>query len=360
VNNIPTALLAEGAFADDGMSKTCYGLLRYSPEAVVAVIDSSHAGEDACSISGLGRGIPVVADLSSAMEYGPRRLVIGVAPAGGALPQAWREQIILALENGLEVVSGLHTILGEDLELVAASTAGCGAITDLRLPPDDLDVGMGLAQKVRAKVVLTMGTDCNAGKMTTSLELVQLARKKGIKAAFCPTGQTGIAITGTGIAIDHVVSDFMAGAAERLVLEASEREEPELIVVEGQGGLAQPSYSGVTLALMHGSLPDAMILCHRATQKVTEHVKLPMPPLDEHVRLCEEAMRLVKPAKVAALALHTRGMPEDEASKAVEDAARLTGLPATDPVRFGTEMLLEALRPFSEKKPLYSESPARE
>ncbi|MBN2288878.1 MAG: DUF1611 domain-containing protein [Candidatus Glassbacteria bacterium] len=353
MRGIPTVLLAEGAFEDDGMSKTCYGLLRYAPETVVAVIDSRHAGSDAFPVSGLGRGIPVVADLTAALSFGPRRLVIGVAPAGGALPADWRRQLILALEKGLEVVGGLHTILGEDRELAAAAARGSGKITDLRRPPEDLPVGTALAQQATARVVLTMGTDCNAGKMTASLELVQLARSRGIRAAFCATGQTGIAIAGSGIAIDHVLSDFTAGAAERLVLEAFERENPELIVVEGQGGLAQPSYSGVTLSLMHGCLPDVMILCHRATQKYVEHVNWPMPPLDEQVALCEQAMRLVKPAKVAALALHTRGLSDSKASRAVQEASRLTGLPATDPVRFGCEVLLEAVKPLSEKVPLY-------
>jgi len=354
MEKLPTVLLAEGAFADDGMSKTAYGLLRYAPETVVAVIDSGHTGSDAYSVSGLGRGIPVVADLAAALKFAPRRLVIGVAPAGGALPTEWRIQLILALEKGLEVVSGLHAILGEDKELAAAAARGAGKITDLRLAPDNLEVATAKAQKVKARVVLTMGTECNAGKMTTALKLVQLARRRGIAASFCATGQTGIAIAGTGIAIDHVVSDFTAGAAERLVLEAFERENPALIVVEGQGALAQPSYSGVTLSLMHGCLPDVMVLCHRATQKNVDHVNWPMPPLSDQVALCEETMRLVKPAKVAAVSLHTRGLSESEAIRAVENASRHTGLPATDPVRFGAEALLQALEPLSEKVPLYS------
>ncbi len=356
MEKLPTVLLAEGAFADDGMSKTAYGLLRYAPETVVAVIDSFHAGSDAYSVSGLGRGIPVVADLAAALKFGPRRLVIGVAPAGGGLPGQWRSQLILALEKGLEVVGGLHTILAEDKELAAAAARGGGKITDLRLTPDDLEVGTALAQQVRARVVLTLGTDCNSGKMTTALELVQLARNQGVAAAFCATGQTGIAIAESGIAVDHVVSDFTAGAAERLVLEAFELEKPDLMVVEGQGALAQPVYSGVTLSLMHGCLPDAMILCHRATQKLVDHVNLPMPPLNEYVALYEEAMRLVKPAKVAAVSLHTRDLSESEAESAVEEASRLTGLPATDPVRFGADVLLQAVEPLSEKVPLYSGS----
>jgi uncharacterized NAD-dependent epimerase/dehydratase family protein len=353
---VPTVLLAEGAFDDDGMSKTAYGVLRYAPESVIAVIDSSHAGEDACAVSGLGRGIPILPDLAACLSLNPERLVIGVAPAGGVLPPHWRKTVLLALENGLEVLSGMHSMLGEDKELAAAAERGGGKIVDLRKSPEGLEVAFCRAQRVDATVVLTVGTDCNAGKMTAALELVREAGRRGIRGAFAPTGQTGIAIAGWGIAIDHVLSDFTAGAAEKLVLEAGADPSVRLIAVEGQGGLAQPSYSGVTLSLMHGSCPDAMILCHRATQRTMEHVEWPMPPLADHVALYEAAMLLVKPCKVRALALNTRGLEENAARRAIEEASRGTGLPATDPVRFGAGVLLDALLENGalHKTPLYS------
>ncbi|RLB34685.1 MAG: DUF1611 domain-containing protein [Deltaproteobacteria bacterium] len=353
-----TALLAEGAFGDEGASKTAYGILRYVPESVLAVIDSEHAGRDAFQVSGLGRGIPVVRDLAAAIALGAKRLVIGVAPAGGALPEKWRRDIVRALKKGMEVVSGLHTMLGEDEEFQAAAEEGGGRIVDLRRVPEDLDIAICRAQEVSAAVVLTVGTDCNTGKMTTALELAGEGTRRGIETRFCATGQTGIAIAGWGIAVDHAISDFTAGAAERLVLEAGKDKNVKLIVVEGQGALAQPMYSGVTLSLMHGSLPDALILCHRATQRKMDHVELPMPPLAEHVKMYEQAMRLVKPAKVKAIALNTRGLDEDSARRASETAQRETGLPAGDPIRFGAGFLLDAILEDSLKKvPLYSGPP---
>ena len=354
-----TVLLCEGAFADFGTSKTAYGILRFSPESVVAVIDSTNAGRDAFEVSGLGRGIPVVRDLEAALAFSPRRLVIGIATVGGVLPPALRKIVFTALEKGLDVHNGLHEMLADNPELKAAAERGGGGIVDLRREPENLEVGTLRAQQVPACVVLTVGTDCNTGKMTTALELLREAAGRGIESRFCATGQTGIAIAGWGIAIDHVLSDFTAGAAEWLVREAGKDKKVRLIAVEGQGALAQPVYSGVTLSLMHGCLPDAMILCHRADQDKIEVVDTPMPPLTEHIRLYEEAMRLVKPAKVKALAINTRGLEQEEALRLLEEASRSTGLPATDPVRFGAEKLLEALlREDLRKIPLYSGGPA--
>jgi len=349
-----TVILAEGSFADFGESKTAYGILRFIPETVVAVIDSEHAGKDSSEVSGLGHGIPIVADLASALQHKPQRLVVGIATAGGWFPSELRKIIVEALENGLEVVSGLHIMFSEDDEFRAAAARGGGRIVDLRKEPENLPVGTLQAQKTDAFVVLTVGTDCNTGKMTTSIAVVREAEKRGIKARFAPTGQTGIAIAGSGICIDHVLSDFTAGAAEKLVLEQASASGVQLIVVEGQGALAQPVYSGVTLSLMHGSLPDAMILCHRAGQDLVEIVDTPMPPLTDHIRLYEEAMRLVKPAEIKAVALSTRSLDEAEAEKAIQQAKKETGLPVTDPIRFGAGVILDALCADGLKKvPLY-------
>ncbi|MCE5273231.1 DUF1611 domain-containing protein [bacterium] len=352
-----TVILAEDALGDDGMSKTAYGLLRYAPESVLAVIDSRNAGRDCAEVTGIGKGIPVVPSLIACLDLNPKRLVIGVATAGGVLPNGWRGQIKTALENGMEVVSGMHGLLAEDPELALLAGRCGGRITDLRKSPDDLPVAFCKAQNVTAGVVLTVGTDCNAGKMTASLEMLREAERRGIRSAFCATGQTGIAIAGRGIAVDHTVSDFTAGAAEKLVLDEGADESVRLIFVEGQGALCQPSYSGVTLALLHGSCPDAMVLCHRATQARVMHVEWRMPPLTEHIALYDAAMRLVKPGcRVKAVALNTRGLEEQPARRMIEAAERQTGLPATDPVRFGAGPLLDALlvNGLLPKQPLYA------
>ena len=350
-----TVILAEGSFADFGTSKTAYCILRFEPESVVAVIDSQHAGKDAAEISGLGHGIPIVPDLATALQYNPQRLVIGIATAGGWFPQEWRKDIVHALEIGLDVFNGLHQMFSGDEEFKAAAARGGSRIVDLRKEPEGLVVASLRAQQVRASVVLTVGTDCNTGKMTTAYELVREAQSRGIKTRLAATGQTGIILTGRGISLDHVLSDFTAGAAEKLVLDEAADSSVELVVVEGQGGLAQPVYSGVTLSLMHGSLPDAMILCHRADQTEVELVETPLPPLADHIKLYEESMRLVKPSRIIALSVSTRGMDENAAREVIDQAQAETGLPATDPVRFGARVLLDALLENGlEKVPLYS------
>ncbi len=349
-----TILLCEGYLHDPGYSKTAYGILRFAPERVVAVIDSNHAGKDCGEVSSLGKGIPVVGSVPDTLALNPDTLVIGVATVGGVLSPELRAAVKQALEAGLEVHNGLHEMLADDPVLAEITRKNGGRIVDLRAEPEDLDCASLKAQQVDALVVLMVGTDCNTGKMTAALEVVGEARRQGIRTRFCATGQSGIAITGRGIAIDHVLSDFTAGAAEKLVLEAGAQQGVELILVEGQGALAQPVYSGVTLSLMHGSLPDAMILCHRAGQELLEIVDTPMPPLVEHIRLYEQAMRLVKPAKVAAVALNTMDLSESDARGAIERVTEETGLPATDPSRFGAQTLLDAVcRTGMNKVPLY-------
>ncbi len=349
-----TILLCEGYLHDPGYSKTAYGILRFAPERVVAVIDSSHAGKDCGEVSSLGKGIPVVGSVSDALAFNPDTLVIGVATVGGVLSTELRAAVKQALEAGLEVQNGLHEMLTDDPVLAEIARKNGGRIADLRADPGNLDCASLKAQQVDALVVLMVGTDCNSGKMTAALEFVREAGRRGVESRFCATGQSGIAIIGRGIAIDHVLSDFTAGAAEKLVLEAGAEQGVELILVEGQGALAQPVYSGVTLSLMHGSLPDAMILCHRAGQELLEIVETPMPPLVEHIRLYEQAMRLVKPAKVAAVALNTMDLSESDARGAIERVTAETGLPATDPSRFGAQTLLDAIRRTGMNKvPLY-------
>ena len=193
------------------------------------------------------------------------------------------------------------------------------------------------------QIVLTVGSECAIGKMTVSLELEREARSRGLAAEFVPTGQTGIAIAGWGIAVDAVVSDFLAGAAEQLVVEGHERG-GELLLVEGQGSLIHPAYSGVTLGLVHGSAPHAFVLCHLAGQTEVEgypgHPILPLPDL---VELHERIALPARPARVAAVALNTRHLDDEQARDAIDAAEAETGLVADDPVRFGPSRLLDAV-----------------
>ncbi|MGZ4431835.1 MAG: DUF1611 domain-containing protein, partial [Gaiellales bacterium] len=302
------AILAEGGFAEHD-AKTATGMLRYGAEPTVAVIDSSRAGTRVSDhIAGLRSDVPVVAGLEEALRLEPTTLLIGVAPAGGKLPPTWRRTILDAIRAGLDVESGLHDLLADDPELAAAAAARGVEIRDLRRPPAGLDVPTGEGLTVDAFTVLTVGSDCALGKMTVCLELDAEARRRGLASTFVPTGQTGIAIAGWGIAVDEVISDFVAGAAERLVLEGHRRAGPGGVLwVEGQGSINHPSYSGVTLGLLHGSAPHTMLLVHEAGRT---HIDMPGggPPLPPLPHLIEDYQRLagyVRPAEVAAVALKT-------------------------------------------------------
>ena len=332
----PTLILAEGFSADTHYGKTMRGVLRYRREDVVAILDSERAEETE-------DGLPVVGDVAAALPYGPRVALVGVATQGGRFPPAWREILADCITSGLSVENGLHQMLGDDPQLRPLADRHGVELRDLRRPPDGLDCPTGENLEVPARIVLTVGSDCAIGKMTVSLELDRAARERGIASVFVPTGQTGIAIAGWGISVDAVVADFVAGATERLVVEGARRG-GELLWVEGQGSLVHPAYSGVTLGLFHGSVPHALVLCHRAgTTEVEGYPGHPLPSLPELVELHETISLRVRPAKVVAVALNTAGLDDDEAAAAVADAARETGLPTADPVRDGPASLLDAV-----------------
>jgi uncharacterized NAD-dependent epimerase/dehydratase family protein len=313
-----------------------HGVLRYRRADVVAILDSARAGESES-------GVPIVGHVDDALPYDPWVALVGVATQGGRFPPAWRDVLRRCIECGLSIENGLHEMLADDPELrPLADTAGV-ELRDLRRPPAGLDCATGANLDVDARIVLTVGSDCAIGKMTVSLELDRAARERGLASVFVPTGQTGIAIAGWGIAVDAVVSDFLSGAAEQLVVEGRRRG-GELLLVEGQGSLVHPAYSGVTLGLFHGSAPHALVLCHRAgAREIEGSPGHPIPPLRELVRLHEEIALPRRPARVAAVALNTAGLDDAGAARAVAAAADETGLPACDPVRDGAEPLLEAV-----------------
>jgi D-glutamate N-acetyltransferase len=330
-------ILAEGFSGDPHHGKTMRGVLRYRRESVVAILDSTRAGETE-------EGLPVVASVDDALRFAPTTALVGVATQGGRFPPAWSDLLRACVANGLDVENGLHVFLGDDPELVDLARRNNVELRDLRRPPRDLNVPTGANLDVEATVVLTVGSDCAIGKMTVSLELDREARARGLRSAFVPTGQTGIAIAGWGIAVDAVVSDFVAGAAERLLLEGVERGGEDIVFVEGQGSLLHPAYSGVTLGLLHGSAPDLYVLCHLAGQEfVDDDPRFPIPPLSELVELHERISLPAKPARVACIALNTRFLDDQGALRAIAHAEDETGLPADDPVRFGASKLVEGL-----------------
>lgn len=339
------AILSEGAFGDLP-SKTAMGVIRYGRDPVVAVLDSTRAGRNVKEWLGEAFDIPVVASLAEALAYHPDALLIGIAPQGGRIPPDWRRTIMQAIDSGLDVVSGLHEFVSEDPEFVAAAVARGVALVDHRKPPDFQGVSSGRAHRPGTHVILTVGTDCAIGKMSVALELRRSATQAGLSAVFVATGQTGIMIEGWGAAVDRLVSDFVNGTVEWLV----ERAEGmgDWIFVEGQGSLDHPAYSAVTLGLVHGATPDAMVLVHQPGR--TEHHGWEgrdgarLESLVPFIRLHEEVAALVRPSRVAAVALDTHEMSESAARAEISRVSHETGLPTDDPVRFGGERLLDALR----------------
>lgn len=339
---VPTvAILAVGQLTR-ATAKTAVGVLRYAPYPVVAVIDPDRAGTDASTHVGVGTGVPVVATVDDAVARGADTVLVGTAAAGGRIPDGYRPFLAQALRRGLAVWNGLHERVLTDPSLRRAAEAGGGTVRELREPPAGLPIGGHRRPRDGVTVVLTVGTDAAVGKMTASLEIVAALRRAGESAAFVATGQTGIAIAGEGIAVDAVVADFIAGAAERMVCEAAER--AEWVIVEGQGSLTHPGFSGVTLGLLHGAGPDLMVLCHdaaRRTMKGYDAEGLPVRSLRECVGIYEDAASWRRPpdhprARVVAVALNTAGIsPASSALAARREAERETGLPAADPIREG-------------------------
>jgi uncharacterized NAD-dependent epimerase/dehydratase family protein len=328
-------ILAEGYSADPHYGKTARGILRYSPHATVAILDSTRAGETM-------DGVPVVGSVDDALRFDPTTAIVGVATQGGRFPPEWRALLERSIANGLDIESGLHEFVADDRELAELARRHGVELRDLRRPPDDVNVATGANLEVDAQIVLTVGSDCAIGKKTVALELDLEARRRGLASVFCPTGQTGIAIAGWGIAVDAVVADFLAGAAERLVVEGAKRG-GRLLFVEGQGALCHPLYSGVTLGLVHGAAPHAFVLCHKAGATEIEGCPgHPIPPLRELVELHERISLPARRASVLAVALNTDDLDDEGARRAIAEVEEETGLPCDDPLRYGPCRLLDA------------------
>ncbi len=333
-----------------GHSKTAEGVIRYGPSPIAAVVDRQQAGKKASDICGAGENIPIVATVEEAHKLGGEAMLLGCAFIGGRMPEAWREDILKALSLGMDVINGLHDFLTNNEEFVAEAKKHNCKLIDLRKPPDNLPIAHGRGRKVDALTVLAVGTDCSVGKMTLALELDKLAKKRGYKSGFVATGQTGIMIAGSGIAIDRVIGDFMAGAIEELVLEAAPG--LDMLFVEGQGSIYHPGYSGVTMSLMHGTAPEAMILCHKAgLTSINSEGEFPIPDLNDAIKMYEAVAGMIRPAKIVGICVNTFGLGESEARSLVDGYAKHTGLPATDPVRYGVENLVDALEVVYKSKP---------
>jgi uncharacterized NAD-dependent epimerase/dehydratase family protein len=271
--------------------------------------------------------------VSDAIDAGVRTAIVGVAPVGGQIPDHWLPQLIKLARAGINIASGMHSKLKSMPDLVAAAYKGGSSLTDVRVPPDNIPIGQGRPRS--GKRVLMVGTDCAVGKKYSALALHRELERRDIKATFRATGQTGIMIAGEGIPIDAVVADFISGAAEIL---SPDNDDDHWDVIEGQGSLLNPSYSGVSLGLLHGSQPDALVLCHDATRTETLEVfgDYPIPELDEVI---DDALRLARRTRpgcfCAGVSVNTSAMTDFERDGYLGKLQDHLGLPCVDPVAIG-------------------------
>ena len=347
-------ILTEGHGIDD--AKTATGVIRYGSDDIVAVLDSTMVGRNV-SESLPGHDIPFVGRLSDALD-GPVRpdgLLLGIAPTGGKLPPAWRSIILEAIDAGLDIHSGLHQFLAEDPEFAGAAARTGSRLIDYRRPPDRMETTLGRRHLPGKRVILTVGTDSAIGKMSVALELVAAGRRDGASAVMVPTGQTGMMIEGWGVAVDRLISDFTNGTVEWLVEQGEAR--GDWVFIEGQGSIDHPAYSAVTMGLIHGGTPHAMVLVHKPG--LAEHdfdhlpdVSFPIAPLVPFIEMHERIAELIAPSKVVAIALNTSLYASDDEARALVAAIRKeTGLPTDDIVRFGADGLWSAIRDAVEALP---------
>jgi uncharacterized NAD-dependent epimerase/dehydratase family protein len=333
----PIALYMEGNLTGP-FAKMGLGVLRYSPNPIVAVIDSSFAGRSTDEF-GVPRAVPIVASVADAVSLGASAMILGIAPPGGLIPNAWYADIDAAVSAGLSVVNGLHDLLGPRYPVLAEGQF----IWDIRIEPRGLKTASALAAGLQNKRLLLVGTDMAVGKMTAGLEIHSGALRRGIRSAFVATGQIGITITGAGIPLDAIRVDYASGAVEGEVLRYADS---ELIVIEGQGSLVHPA-STATLPLLRGSCPTHLVMCVRAGQtalRTHEHVAI--PPLGDLIRLYETLARTLGTfplPRTIGLAVNTAHLSDAEAARETARLAEEVGLPAVDPIRDGVDSLLDAL-----------------
>ena len=317
-------LIYLGDVADDDHAKTGYGITHWRPELCVGQMRLPDCPVDL--------GLPEM-DTAAAINAGVKTAIVGVAPVGGQIPDHWLPQLIQLARAGIDIASGMHSKLKSMPDLVAAAYKGGAMLTDVRVPPANLPIGQGRPRS--GKRALMMGTDCAVGKKYSALALHRELERRDVRATFRATGQTGIMIAGEGIPIDAVVADFISGAAEVL---SPDNDDDHWDVIEGQGSLLNPSYSGVTLGLLHGSQPDAIVLCHDATRSRTLEVfgDYPIPELDEVIDDALRLARRIRPACFCAgVSVNTSTMTDFERDGYLGTLQNHLGIPCVDPVATG-------------------------
>ncbi len=315
-------------------------LIRYFPDQVAAVIDPEKAGMTAQQVLGYGGDIPVVSTFKECQQFNPDTVLIGNAPQGGFIRPEYRVEILEAINSGCNIISGMHTFLIDDPEIRTVAENADISLRDLRRPPKPPHFPKGSWKTRKTPVLLVTGTDCDSGKMTTAWELTLRLREKGWDTEFIGTGQTGILLSGNGVPVDAVVGDFMAGEIEYAIDQVADH--CDLVIVEGQGALTNMYYSGVTLSLMHGAMPDWIVMTHEPSRKldVTDY---PIVPLETVVQLHLDLMKPFRSTKFVGVNLLTHQMTEDAALDAINSVENQINKPVTDLIRFGNRQLIDAI-----------------
>jgi uncharacterized NAD-dependent epimerase/dehydratase family protein len=328
----PPYLIFLGDVGDDGHAKTGFGMKQWRARQC--------AGQMCLPGCKVDLGLPEM-DVSAAVNAGVRTAIVGVAPSGGQLVPQWLPRLVDLARAGIDIASGMHSKLADIPELGAAASGGGARLIDIRVPPRGIPVGTG--RKRTGKRVLTVGTDCAVGKKYAALALHRELENRGVPATFRATGQTGIMIAGSGIPIDAMVADFISGAAEAL---SPDNEDDHWDVIEGQGALLHPSYAGVTLGLIHGSQPDAIVLCHDAGREEVLGLEgaFPVPPIDKVIDQVLQAARVTNPDCIClGISVNTSTMTDDDRAAYLADFETKFGLPCVDPIATGMAPIADAL-----------------
>jgi uncharacterized NAD-dependent epimerase/dehydratase family protein len=340
-------LLAEGRLSSMGLRMVIAALL-YIPDRIVAVIDSTKERGSTQGIIGFGGDTPIVHSLEEAMEFGPDSMLIGITPVGGQLPEAWREYIREALAAGLHVVSGLRQRLSQDTEFSDLATLKGVRIHDLHaVSRSHLIRAQGSWRRRNVHTILTIGTDSNTGKMTTALQLYREMRRRGMNVALIGTGPTGILISGRGVSVEDTPSDFLTGAVE-FEIDKAANEGYEYVIVEGQGAMTHCGNSPIALGLLHGAMPDAMLLCHQPSREVDGY-GLPLPEVEKVISLHEQMLGVFKQSAVVAIGLNSMDVNKEDYRIVCNDMYRRTGLLALDPMRESAAPLVDNLLEYFSK-----------
>jgi len=326
-------------------SKIAASLLRYRSDRCVAVIDSTKAGQTVQDVIGYGGPIPIVANVEDTLRSRPDVFIVGKGLHSADLPSGWKKHLLAAMQNKLHIINCIHYRLESDPELARAARENDITIWETKEAPV-VPLNKARVLDLDTWIIHTCGSDSNIGKKTTALQVYFEANRRGIKTGFAATGQSGMMISGHGVAIDGVAGDFMGGSVEAVVMEAAAGN--EWVIVEGQGSLNHIAASGVALAILHGALPHVLVFCHRLGLERTKVWETPILPIPELIRMNEELTIFERPAKVAAVSVNSAGFTDLDFRREAEKLESQTGLPVVDPCREGAGRLVEILRDYEQ------------